>query len=114
MVAILNIFPPKRKRIAEPLEPTQLIQLAMSENAWQIAMVHSYDPSKVLFTATVPSLPPGGTVLSHPHHSTVIKFVVVRCHLEIPDTENNFPSCNRTFVEVRDISLDRDFPTDWP
>jgi hypothetical protein len=65
-----------------------------------------------MFTAEFPTLPPAGTVLSWPDQTTEVKFVVVRAYVEVPT--GNFPLCRQAYIEVREISLDTDFPNTLP
>jgi len=78
------------------------------------AVVHSSDRSKVIFTAEFPTLPPGGTVLSLGGHELDLKYVVVRAYIDVPVADKEFPFCRKAFIEVREISLDTDFPNEFP
>ena len=85
----------------------------MSDNRWRIAFVHSEDRSKVIFTADLPELPPAGTVFSL-GWDMPIKYVVVRSYVEVPVVDDEFPPVNQAFTEVRSLSLDTDFPAEFP
>ena len=84
----------------------------MSDTTWLVAVVHCSARSEVMFTAEFPTLPPSGTLLSWPNFESDPKFVVVRAYVEVPKAK--FPLCRRAYLEVREISLDTDFPSEFP
>jgi len=83
-------------------------------SSWLIAVVHASARSEVMFTAEFPTLPSPGTLLSYPDYWTDPKFVVVKAYIEVPDVKGGFPFVRKAFLEVRELSLDEDFPEAFP